>query len=301
VPATDHETHANQSEVIPENRDSAEKVKEGVLAAGTSFYWGMRLLPKPRRDAMFAIYGFCREVDDIADEPGEQAEKQAGLKEWRAEIERLYKDEAPKTVIGQELKIAIARFQMRRDDFIAVIDGMEMDAVEDIRGPSLEKLDLYCARVASAVGHLSIYAFGAPEQAGREVADALGRALQLSNILRDVVEDAERGRLYLPREILERHGLTEERYRQDPTAILDDPALPKVCADLGQEARRYFTQAQAAMARCPYKTMRPARLMMEVYDRILQRLEDKAFENPRERVSLSKPLKIWLAFRFGLF
>lgn len=288
------------SGTVAGERESAAKVKALVLAAGTSFYWGMRVLPTERREAMFAIYAFCREVDDIADEAGTQEEKQTGLAEWRREIDRLYSDEAPTTDTGRELAIAIDRFGMRRDDFIAVIDGMEMDAVEDIRGPSMEKLDLYCARVASAVGHLSIYAFGAPEEAGRAVADALGRALQLSNILRDVVEDAERGRVYLPCELLEKHGISRDLYQDDPCAIIDHPGIPAVCRELGQDARRYFVEAEAAMQRCPKESMRPARLMMEVYRRILDRLEAKQFERPRERVSLAKPLKMWLAFRFGL-
>src|SRR6185295_75890 len=115
-----------------------------------------------------------------------------------------------------------------RDDFHTVIDGMEMDAAQDIRAPDLATLDLYCASVASAVGHLSVHVFGDSGPAAHGVADSLGRALQLTNILRDLDEDAQRGRLYLPREILERHGIRSA----EPREVLHHPALPAACRDL---------------------------------------------------------------------
>ena len=144
------------------------------------------------------------------------------------------------------LREPVLRYKLRRADFHAVIDGMEMDAAEDIRAPDLATLDLYCGRVAGAVGHLSVHVFGVASAGAHDVADSLGRALQLTNILRDLDEDAQRGRLYLPRELLERHGIAST----DPLAILRHPALPAVCRDLADIAERHFAEAARAMARC---------------------------------------------------
>ena len=171
-----------------------------ALMRGSSFYWGMRLLPKARREGMFAIYAFCRAVDDIADDLPTREQKIAGLAAWRADIAALYAGEMPHDPLARLLVKPIADFALRRADFEAVIDGMETDALNDIQAPSMAELDLYCDRVASAVGRLSVRAFGETSLAGDRTAYALGRALQLTNILRDVVEDADRGRLYLPRE-----------------------------------------------------------------------------------------------------
>src|SRR5690348_9178166 len=132
-----------------------EQVRSRVAASGTSFYWAMRLLPKERREAMYAVYAFCREVDDIADD-APPAERAPGLEAWRREIAALYHGGEPRHLVGRALAGPIVRYGLRRDDFLAVIDGMAMDAERDIRAPSLAELDLYCDRVASAVGRLSV-------------------------------------------------------------------------------------------------------------------------------------------------
>ena len=181
-------------------------IRDKVAAAGTSFYWAMRLLPMARRDAMYAVYAFCREVDDIADDEKDPVVRQAALDQWRHEIDAIYAGTS-KLPLGRILAEDAERFHFRREDFLAVIDGMQMDADADIQAPSLAELDLYCDRVASAVGQLSVRAFGDDSEAADRVAHHLGRALQLTNILRDIAEDAERGRLYLPREFLVEAGI----------------------------------------------------------------------------------------------
>ena len=159
-------------------------------ASGSSFYAGMRVLPKAERAAMFAIYAFCRQVDDIADDlEGSVEDRRAGLEAWRAGVDRLYSDQ-PAGRAGFLLP-HVRRFGLREADFVSVIDGMEMDVDQDIRAPDLETLDLYCDRVASSVGRLSVRVFGMDERPGVELAHHLGRALQLTNILRDLDEDAE--------------------------------------------------------------------------------------------------------------
>ncbi|MDH3704387.1 MAG: presqualene diphosphate synthase HpnD, partial [Alphaproteobacteria bacterium] len=206
-----------------------------VKAAGSSFYGAMRTLPPVRRDAMYAIYAFCREIDDIADDPLPPAEKVAGLAEWRTEIDRLFEG-FPSKPTGRALLGPIDRFALRKQDFVALIDGMEMDASESLRGPSMETLELYCARVAGAVGLLSVRVFGAHQARADDVAWSLGQALQLTNILRDLAEDAERGRLYLPDELLSKSGITS----RDPLAVLQHPSLPQVCNTLAKLAEKRF-------------------------------------------------------------
>jgi len=271
-----------------------ETIRRRVEAAGTSFYWAMRMLPRERRDGMYAVYAFCREVDDIADD-WPQVERAAGLAAWRDEIEAVYAGR-PRQLIARALAAPVARFGLRKRDFHDVIDGMEMDAAAAIRAPDLATLDLYCARVAAAVGHLSVHVFGDPGEAAHAVADALGRALQLTNILRDLAEDASRGRLYLPRELLDRHGIRGD----DPATVLRHPALPSVCRDLADVALGHFAAADAAMARAARRAMRPAAVMGGFYRAMLDALIASGWRDPAIRVGLSKGRKLWLVLRHGL-
>src|SRR5208282_1445128 len=161
----------------------------------------MRILPRAQREAMFEIYSFCRAVDDIADDPGPREPRREQLARWRSDIDAVYCKAPPPQLGG--LAQAVRTFDLQRVDFIAIIDGMEMDVVADIRAPDRATLDLYCDRVACAVGRLSVRVFGMQPDAGIALAHHLGRALQLTNVLRDLDEDAALGRLYLPREALQ--------------------------------------------------------------------------------------------------
>ena len=231
----------------------------------------------------------------IADGERPAAHKLAALAAWRDEIEALYAGR-PSHLVARALHEPMLRYRLRREDFLSVIDGMEMDAREDIRAPDLATLDLYCARVASAVGHLSVHIFGDTSEAAHRVADSLGRALQLTNILRDLDEDARRGRLYLPREILERHGI----HNADPIAVLRHPALPAACRELAAIAETHFRDSARAMAQCRRRAMRPAAVMGAVYRATLQQLLRGEWRDPAARLSLPKPLKLWLVLRHGL-
>lgn len=266
-------------------------VESVVRAAGTSFYRGMRILPPGRRAAMYAIYAFCRLVDDVADEPAPIEEKRSGLDAWRERIAQIYEGTASGPV-ERALLAAVQRFGLRRADFLAVIDGMQMDAEAAIVAPDRATLDLYCDRVASAVGRLSVRAFGDSSGSADEVAWHLGRALQLSNILRDLGEDAERGRLYLAREWLEAAGVPP-----DPASALTAPGLPRACVLAAAEAHAHFAGARAALRRCDRRAMRPARIMGATYAAILRRLERRGWDRPGERVSLPKWEKAWIAAR----
>jgi presqualene diphosphate synthase len=277
-------THAGPAEVSASNR-----------AAGSSFYTAMRILPRVQREAMFEIYSFCRRVDDIADSNMRRAERFAGLARWRSDIDALYAGRPPAGLEG--LAAAVRTYSLRKDDFLDIIAGMEMDAVEDIRAPDWNKLDLYCDRVASAVGRLSVRVFGVEEQLGRSLAHHLGRALQLTNILRDIDEDAAIGRLYLPREALDeaKIGSTE------PLCVIESPSLPAACSPVVDRAREHFSQAEAIMARCPRRNVRAPRVMGAVYRAILEGMVSRGWSPPRHRVRVNRMQLIAIILKYALF
>ncbi|MFN3232521.1 MAG: presqualene diphosphate synthase HpnD [Alphaproteobacteria bacterium] len=272
-----------------------EAIREQVRAAGSSFYWAMRVLPPVKRDAIFAVYAFARDVDDIADGDWPDDRKRQALAEWRTEIEALYTG-VPNHRITRALVQPIKTFDLQKSDFLALIDGMEMDGLGPIRAPSMDDLILYCDRVACAVGRLCVRIFGEPGPAGQRTANHLGLALQLTNILRDVVEDSEMGRLYLPAELLQAAGITET----DPVKVATDPSLSEVCWTLSNRAAEEFVLAEAAISECSRRTMRPAIMMMMVYRKTLERLRAKRFADMTDTDVVSKPEKLWIALRYGL-
>jgi len=260
-------------------------------ASRSSFYNGMRILPRGQREAMFEIYAFCRAVDDIADDPGPRERRLAALESWRSDIEALYAGTAPARLAG--LARATQDFDLAREDFLAVIDGMEMDVRTDIRAPDRATLDMYCDRVACAVGRLSVRVFGVPGQAGLALAHHLGRALQLTNILRDLDEDAAMGRLYLPREVLRDAGIIST----DPRTVLTHPLLDHACNVIAALAIGEFEAANAIMAHEPRRTVRAPRIMAQAYRLILHRLIARGFAPPRAPVRLPKSKILLIVLR----
>ncbi len=265
---------------------AAANASDGTSASGSSFYAAMRILPRAQREAMFQIYDFCRQVDDIADSDGPRDARLAELQQWRNDIDALYQGHPPARL--RDYAASVQRFGLKREDFLAVVDGMEMDVPQDIRAPDLATLDLYCDRVASAVGRLSVRVFGLAEADGILLAHHLGRALQLTNILRDIDEDAGLGRLYLPLEGLLHAGITST----DPNKVTIDPALPKVCVPLVARARMHFEKADEIMRRNPRRVVRAPRIMSRYYHAILELLVARGFAAPREPVRLNKMAKL---------
>jgi phytoene synthase len=263
-------------------------------ASGSSFYTAMRILPRPQREAMFEIYSFCRLVDDVADSDAPHATRREQLAEWRQKIVALYSGEPPAELAA--LAQTARAFSLRGEDFLAVIDGMEMDAAEDIRAPDWATLDLYCDRVASAVGRLSVRVFGLTDPDGTMLAHHLGRALQLTNILRDLDEDAQIGRLYLPREALAAAGITST----EPKTVLSHPGLPEVCAALVTRARVHFREADEIMARNPRRLVRAPKIMEEVYRHMLEGMAARGWAPPRQRVSVSGLRLSWIALQYAI-
>jgi phytoene synthase len=252
-------------------------------------------MPRIEREAMFAIYGFCRAVDDIADDgEGTRAERAARLVRWRDELDSVYAGHT--AALAGFLAPHIAAFGLRKADFLTVIDGMEMDVARDIRAPDLATLDLYCERVASAVGRLSIKIFGMDEEPGFTLAHHLGRALQLTNVLRDLDEDAAIGRLYLPREYLAAAGIATD----DPHAALAHPGIDDVCRKVAQSAQAHYREAARILSEHPRGRLRTPRLMGAVYSAILSRMEKQGWAPPRTRVSIGKGELLLIVLRHGL-
>ena len=272
------------------DRPQARAVKK--KASGSSFYTAMRLMPKPERDAMFAIYAFCRKVDDIADDGiGTRPERHRKLDAWRADLDALYAG-APAGA-ASFLAPAVAQYGLRKEDFRAILDGMDMDVAEDIVAPDLATLDLYCDRVASAVGRLSIKVFGMEEGPGFQLAHHLGRALQLTNILRDIDEDTDIGRLYLPREYLFAAGFKS----LDPNMVVSDAHVDTACRQLAALAHAHYDKAQALLTAKPTGRIATPWLMGAVYSEILKATEAAGFAPPRRRVSLGKGKLLLLVLR----
>jgi squalene synthase HpnD len=272
---------------------TANQADYNSTASGSSFYSAMRILPASQREAMFQIYSFCRKVDDIADSDGPRPERLAALQQWRDDIDALYRGDPPDHL--KDYVATVKKFDLQREDFIAVIDGMEMDVPQDIRAPDMATLDLYCDRVASAVGRLSVNVFGMPREDGVLLAHHLGRALQLTNILRDIDEDAGLGRLYLPREALFHAGITST----DPVKVVADRALPKVCAPIAERAKKHFAEADIIMKRNRRRAVRAPRIMGKYYGTILELLLNRGFAAPREPVRVSKITKLGIVFRYA--
>lgn len=271
-------------------------MNERASAARSSFYLAMRVLPKDQREAMFSVYRFCRAVDDVADEPeyGAAQHRLNELERWRGDIAAMFAQKAPPNLA--DLDCAVRRYGLRRDEFEAVIDGVEMDAERNICAPDWATLELYCDRVASAVGRLSVRIFGLGTQTGEALAFHLGRALQLTNILRDIDEDAAMGRLYLPYEALIAAGVPVD----DPLLAVKDPKLALACDEVVRRARRHFEHAEAILASAPRAAARAPRLMATAYRSLLDNMASRGFEPPRQRARPSRLRVLGALIAYGV-
>jgi presqualene diphosphate synthase len=264
-------------------------------AAGSSFYAGMRVLPRAERHAMYAIYDFCRQVDDIADDQqGDRQGRADALDRWRTDLDDLYAGGPG----GQAAFLAepVRRFGLERADFEAVIDGMATDVFADFRWRPWDALDLYCDRVASAVGRLSVKIFGMDAAPGRALAHHLGRALQLTNILRDIDEDAAIGRVYLPREPLDAQGIAVG----DVAAVVAHPRIDAVCREVAARAARHYEEADLILRGRPKGHLVAPRLMSAAYAALLRRMLAAGWSAPRTRVRHNKLALFWTLVRLRL-
>ncbi|MSR42770.1 MAG: squalene synthase HpnD [Pedosphaera sp.] len=255
------------------------------------------LLPREKRLAMSALYAFCREVDDVADEETRPvAERRAALSEWREDVRAACDGGKPKFVVNRELQAVIHRHGLRFEFFDQLIRGCEMD-LDTFRYASHAQLDLYCHRVASAVGLLSIEIFGYSDPRCRDYAIHLGKALQLTNILRDVRNDAERGRIYLPQDVLVLHGVKEEEILRGEYT----PRFRALAEGVAARARGHYAQARELLPATDRRAMVAAELMGSVYWRLLCKLEKQHFDVFGPRLTrLNKLQKLLLIARTWL-
>lgn len=261
--------------------------------SGTNFFYAFRLLPAEKRRAIYALYSFCRLVDDCVDEQGGEGE--AGLARWLDEVHRCYEGR-PETEIGRELAHALARFRIPRRCFEEIVAGCRMDLTTS-RYPTFEDLRRYCRNVASAVGLASIEIFGYRNPATRDYAVELGLSLQLTNILRDVATDAARGRLYIPLEDLERFGVTEAEILAASASHERGARIDALLGFEGERARSHYERARSLLPAEDRRSMASAEIMGAIYRELLEELARRGYPISGPRVRLSRLRQAWIALR----
>jgi 15-cis-phytoene synthase len=259
--------------------------------AGTNFYYALRLLGRQKREAMYALYAFCRALDDCVDEPDGGGE--AGLAGWVEELDRCYAG-CPSTLLGQDLTRALVLFPIPRAALDEVVVGCRMD-LSQTRYATYDELESYCRKVASAVGLASIEIFGYTRGGTREFALRLGLAMQITNILRDIGPDGQRGRLYLPLEDLARFGVSETELAQASVRGSRRPEVDQLLAFEGARAQTEFEAARAALPIVDRRAMFCARVMGAIYRGLLEELTARGFPVGGTRVSLSRSRKAAIA------
>ena len=273
------------------------------MSRDTSFYYSFLVLPPRKRRAIIAVWDFCRAVDDAVDEVVPEAQWQGGLGAearavatrqlagWRAEVDALYAG-TPRTTQGAALQPFVREFRLPREQFEALIDGVEMD-IEETRYPTFAALAEYCRRVASAVGLICVEIFEYRDARTREYATHLGMALQLTNIVRDIAADLRRGRVYLPGEDLARFGVTEAALR----AGVVTPAVRALLEFQCNRAREYYQRAAAALPRRDARSLVAAEIMGAIYFAILQRIERAGYDVFSRRIRVPRPHRAVIALR----
>ena len=273
--------------------DDQIEVEKIVKKSGSSFFWGMNVLDSERKRAMFSIYAFCRIVDDIADEIKNKRLKIEKLKSWKKKINNIFESKKLKSSIEKELKIAVEKFQLERLDFYAIIDGMMMDAKSDIKFPKKKNLELYCDRVAVAVGYLSIRIFGLSEKE-KKYAFYLGRAFQLTNIVRDFYEDLKRGRCYVASEYLSIYGV-----KKDIKTIKHDPKLQNILQDILHEANIFFEKSNIEAKKISKKQIIASEIMKTFYKAIHTKMFKKKIDIEK-KIKLNYFQKIYILVLFAI-
>jgi phytoene synthase len=268
--------------------------QDKAARSGSSFYYSFRFLPAEKRRALTALYAFCREVDDIADECPDPQVAHVKLTWWRGEIAATYAG-SPQHPVGKALLPAIRAYALPQEQFVEIIDGMEMDLAQN-RYPDFKSLQLYCYRVASVVGQLAATIFGASERGTMKYAHDLGMAFQLTNIIRDVGEDARRNRIYLPLDELRQFGVSEA----DILDSRESAAFQRLMAFQIERAKQFYTQAFAALPQVDRKSQRPGLIMAAIYRTLLDEIEADGCHVLKQKISLPPLRKLWIAWRTWL-
>jgi phytoene synthase len=283
-------TDLQPSSTAPLAPASQAYVQAVARKSGSNFYLAFFSLPKPQRDALTAVYAFCREVDDAVDDPGQKNPEQA-VAFWRDEVARTF-DGRPSLPLTQSLAAAIERFQLSRVYFDGILDGVSMD-LRQTRYPTFEALSTYCYHVAGEVGLLCMEIFGYRSERLKAYAVKLGTAFQLTNILRDVGADAENGRIYLPQEDLARFGVDE----RDILGKRFTPSFGRQMAFESQRARGFYRDALVLHTPAERPALRAAEIMRAIYENILTRIEKRGYRVYERRIRVPAPVKLALALK----
>ncbi len=268
-----------------------EYCQEKTAASGSSFYYSFLFLPPDKRRAITALYAFCREVDDVVDECSDANVARATLNWWRGQVAEIYGGK-PQHPVALALVPVVRQFNLAQEHLLELIDGMEMD-IDQPRYPDFKSLQLYCYRVASVVGLLSAKIFGYSDRRTLEYAHDLGIAFQLTNIIRDVGEDARRNRIYLPMDELQQFGVTAA----DIFGARETENFHKLLAFQIERAQRYYRQALDHLPAADRKAQRTGLIMAEIYRTTLDEVVASGCHVLKERVSLTPLRKLWLAFK----
>ncbi len=269
--------------------------QEKCAASGSSFYYSFLFLPTEKRRAIMALYAFCREVDDIVDECHDISLASTKLAWWRQEVARVWEGKAQHPV-GLALQGVIGHINLPQEQLLEIIDGMEMD-LQQSRYLDFKGLSLYCYRVASVVGLLAAEIFGYQDRQTQKYAHDLGMAFQLTNIVRDVGEDARRGRIYIPMDELKQFNvpaadILNARYSDNFSALMKFQA---------ERAERYYAQALAALPAVDKKNQRPGLIMAAIYRTLLDEIRQENFQVLHQRIALTPVRKIWIAWKTWVF
>lgn len=268
-----------------------EYCQDKAASSGSSFYYSFLFLPANRRRAITALYAFCREVDDVVDECKDPQVAANKLVWWRQELDRLYAGQ-PQHPVTQALQAVLPEFCLPQEQLLEIIDGMEMD-LQQTRYLDFTALSLYCYRVASVVGLLAAEIFGYTDRQTLKYAHDLGMAFQLTNIIRDVGEDARRGRIYLPMDELKRFNVTVA----DILDARQSENFQKLMEFQIERAERYYAQALSQLPVVDRKAQRPGLVMAAIYRALLEEIKRDGCQVLRQRTSLTPLRKLWLAWR----
>ena len=271
-------------------------IRSRVKRSGSSFFWAMRTMSQQKRNAIYSVYAFCREVDDIADGNAPENKKREYLEFWRNEVENTYLAK-PNTLLGQSLLPVVKSYNLKKQDFLDVLDGMEMDIVPNSQILDLSELAVYCDRVACSVGRLSNSIFDLDRNLGNKLAKSLGEALQLTNILRDVYEDYKNGKIYLPISLLIEHGMSSKEISFDD----NHPAIAETCAVIAEISLKRYQESEKFIDQFEPRQIRPARIMLSLYRRIFEKLCNKGWLDLKTNIGLTTWEKIYLVARSTYF
>lgn len=271
-----------------------KNIKKMVKKSGTSFFWSMQMLPSPKRNAMYTIYAFFRHIDDIVDGNASVQEKMELIDAWRQELDNIYDKKVPTTEIGRRIYKNCMRFRLPKSEFIKMMDSISMDLPNPLQAPSLKQFDEYCRGVAGVPGSLTLRIFGCnDEKLIENLSSTLGKALQITNILRDVKEDALSGRIYIPAEMLDKAGISS----REPEVVLVDKNLAIAREELSQMAENEYKKAFELIADLPKSAARPVKIIANIYKRYFEIMKNRGWEVISPKPRISRPAKFCIIIK----